>query len=139
MGGMGYGGLGYGPTHTGGTAGIPESIAVKFDLWDNDGEGYNSTGCYTNGAAPTVPATNLTSSGIDLHSGDIMQANITYSGTTLTVKIKDTVTGKSATQTYTVNIQSLTNNSSMAYFGFTAASGSATATQDILTWTYTSP
>jgi len=31
-------------------------VAVKFDLFDNAGEGVNSTGFYTNGAAPTVPA-----------------------------------------------------------------------------------
>src|SRR5947199_1680586 len=41
------GGLGYG--------GIPNSVAVKFDLYSNAGEGNNSTGLYTNGASPTTP------------------------------------------------------------------------------------
>jgi hypothetical protein len=138
-GGSNQGGLGYGPQHSGGTAGIPRSVAVKFDLYDNDGEGYNSTGCYTDGAAPTMPATDLTSSSVNLRSGNIMQVNMTYSGTTLTVKIKDTVTGHNATQTYSVNLYNLMNNSTIAYFGFTAATGYSTTTQDILTWTYTSP
>src|SRR5262249_47448287 len=52
LGGVG-GGLGYGPDHVGGAGGIPKSVAVKFDLYNNQGEGTNSTGLYTNGAAPT--------------------------------------------------------------------------------------
>ena len=38
------GGLGYGAP---GTGGIPSSVAVKFDLYNNAGEGTNSTGLYT--------------------------------------------------------------------------------------------
>ena len=33
------GGLGYGPDPPGGAAGIGKSVAIKFDLYDNDGEG----------------------------------------------------------------------------------------------------
>ena len=51
LGGAG-GGLGY--------LGIPHSVAIKFDLYNNAGEGPNSTGLYTDGAAPMVPAINLT-------------------------------------------------------------------------------
>ena len=43
------GGLGYGPDTPGGTPGIPSSVAVKFDLYNNDGEGSDSTGIYTDG------------------------------------------------------------------------------------------
>ena len=39
------GGLGY--------ESIPNSAAVKFDLWDNDHEGLNSTGLFLNGEKPT--------------------------------------------------------------------------------------
>jgi hypothetical protein len=46
------GGLGY--------QGIGKSVAIKFDLWNNDGEGTNSTGLYTDGADPFVPAIDLT-------------------------------------------------------------------------------
>ncbi len=132
------GSLGYGPNHTGGSPGIPHSVAVKFDLGDNQGEGNNSTGLYVNGAAPTIPATNLNGTGINLHSGHIMQANMAYSGATLTVTITDTVTNATATQTYTVDIASVVG-SNTAYVGFTGSTGGATATQDILSWTYTSP
>ena len=72
------GGLGYGPDTPGGTLGISNSVAVKYDLYNNDGEGEDSTGLYTNGASPTVPATDMTSSGVILNNGDTMTVHITY-------------------------------------------------------------
>ncbi len=120
-----------------GFAGMPTSVGVKFDLFNNAGEGPDSTGLYTDGAIPMVPAVNLTPTGINLHSGDTFNAAFTYNGTTLTVVITDTVTNVSATQTYTVNIPSIVGGST-AYVGFTAGSGGLTATQDILNWTYSS-
>ena len=94
---------------------------------------------YLNGAQPTVPAIDLTGTGVNLHSGDLFNAQLTYNGTTLTVVITDTVTQASATQTYTVNIPS-TVGGTTAYVGFTATTGYdiyATAIQDIVNWTYT--
>jgi fibronectin type 3 domain-containing protein len=134
--GLSGGGLGYGPDHTGGTGGIPSSVAVKFDLYSNQGEGVNSTGLYTNGVAPTnVGAIDLTPSGLNLHSGDVFQVNMTYDGTTLSVTIQDPTTGKSATQNYTIAIPT-TVGGSTAFVGFTGGTGGLTATQDILTWTF---
>ena len=75
-----------------GFAGMPTSVGVKFDLFNNQGEGPDSTGLYTNGALPMTPAVNLTPTGINLHSGDTFNAVFTYNGTTLTVVITDTVT-----------------------------------------------
>lgn len=131
----GGGGLGYGPDQPGGAAGIGKSVAVKFDIYNNAGEGTNSTGLYTNGASPTTPATDLTSSGVNLHSGNVFSVGLAYNGTTLTVTITDTVTKATATQTYTVNIPSLLG-AATGFAGFTAGTGGATATQDIQTWTY---
>jgi hypothetical protein len=69
--GPGGGGLGY--SYAGLTpAGITPSIAVKFDLYSNAGESNDSTGEYADGATPTVPSIDMTSSGVNLHSGDIM-------------------------------------------------------------------
>jgi hypothetical protein len=72
-----------------GYAGISQSVAVKFDLYSNAGEGTNSTRLYTNGASPTVPATDMTSSGVNLHSGDVFNVHISYDGTTLRMTITD--------------------------------------------------
>jgi fibronectin type 3 domain-containing protein len=129
------GGLGYGPDHTRGNAGIDHSVAVKFDLYDNQGEGKNSTGLYVDGEAPTKGGINLDHTGIDLHSGHVFKVAMNYDGTTLCVKITDAVTGASATQSYTVDIVK-TLGSSLGYVGFTAGTGGETATQKILSWKY---
>jgi Bacterial lectin/Legume lectin domain/Chitobiase/beta-hexosaminidase C-terminal domain len=118
-----------------GYGGIPTSVAVKFDLYSNAGEGDDSTGLYTNGASPTVPAINLVPTGINLRSPDICTAQLTYNGTTLTVVITDTVTGATSKQNYTVNIPAIVGGPT-AYLGFTAGSGGNSAIQEILTWSY---
>jgi hypothetical protein len=128
------GGLGYGPGAPGGTPGIPTSVAVKFDLFQNAQEGNNSTGLYTNGASPTSPAITL-GGGVNLHSGDIFQVHMTYNGTTLTMTITDTVTNATFTNAWTINIPG-TVGGSTAFVGFTAGTGGQTATQEIITWTY---
>jgi fibronectin type 3 domain-containing protein len=130
-GGLGYGTDGVNPGNI-----ITQSVAIKFDLYNNQGEGPDSTGLYTNGSSPTnIGSIDLTPSGINLHSGDKFQVNMTYDGTTLTVTIKDTLTNKSATEKYTIDIPT-TVGASMAYVGFTGGTGGVTATQDILTWIY---
>jgi hypothetical protein len=124
------GGLGYGPglaAQTGG--GIGNSIAIKFDVYDNSGEGTNSTGLYTNGASPTTPAVDLTASGVNLHLGNIMRAHVTYNGTTLVLTISDTSSGISFTNSWNINIPT-TINSNTAYAGFTDGTGGVTAVQE---------
>jgi hypothetical protein len=119
-----------------GYRGIGSSVAVKFDTTNNAGEGVNSTGFYTDGAAPTLPALDMTASGVNLHSGDIMHAHITYDGTTLTLILTDTVTSASFTAARIINIPSMVGGSA-AYVGFTGSTGStAVSTQEILNWTY---
>jgi hypothetical protein len=130
-------GLGYGKFSTM-TALIPKSVAIKFDLFSNSGEGTNSTGIYTNGASPTLPATTL-GGGIDLHSGDMIQVQMRYNGTTLTITISDlTVPANTFTTSFTVNIPSIIGGNS-AFVGFTGGTGGQTATQEILNWNYTTP
>ena len=125
--GINGGGLGY--------QGIGSSVAVKFDLYSNAGEGADSTGFYTNGVMPTVPAVDMTASGVNLHSGDILHAHITYDGTTLTLTLTDTITNASFTTSMAINIPA-TVGGNTAYVGFTAGTGGLTATQEILNWTY---
>jgi hypothetical protein len=133
--GPGGGGLGFGPDTPGAAPGIGKSIAVKFDLYSNAGEGINSTGLYTNGASPTTPATAIAGN-VNLHSGDILKAHMTYDGATLTLTITDTVnTAQTFTTSFPINIPSIVTGNT-AFVGFTGGTGGSTATQEILTWTY---
>jgi hypothetical protein len=128
--GGGGGSLGY--------AGITKSVAIKFDLYDNLGEGTDSTGLYTNGAPPCLPAVNLSPSGIVLRSGDLMHAHLVYDGTNLTMTLTDTVTKATATEVFPVNIPSMVGGDT-AYVGFTGGTGGSTVTQNVLSWTFSTP
>ena len=119
-----------------GYSGITNSICIKFDLYSNYGEGWDSTGLFVNGVNPTATGSkDMTNTGINLHSGDIFLVSLTYDGTNLTETITDTVTSASDTFVYPINIPS-TVGSNTAYVGFTGGTGGLTSTQDILTWTY---
>jgi hypothetical protein len=112
-------------------------VAIKFDLYDNAGEGVNSTGMYTNGNSPSTPFVDLTGSGIDLHSGHVFNAQVNYDGQNLTLTLVDATTNASFTQAWTVNIPSIVGGNS-AYVGFTGGTGSLTAIQDVINWTLSS-
>ena len=130
-------GLGYGTGGNGTGSKIGKSVAIKFDLFNNSGEGANSTGLYTNGASPTsAHSIPLLADGINLHSGHPFQVSIVYDGTILTVSITDTVTSAVAIQHYTVNIPNILGGSS-GYIGFTGGTGGGISRQDILNWIYT--
>ena len=122
------GGLGY--------SGINHSVAVKFGTSSTTGVGPDATGEYTNGHSPNTNSIDLSSSGINLHNGDVFLVSATYDGTTLVVAIKDTNTGAVATQSYLVNIPQIAGGTS-AYVGLTGSTGALTDTQDILAWTFT--
>ena len=128
------GSLGYGSQN--GT-GLPNSIAIKFDIYSNNGEGADSTGLYVNGAAPTTPAIDMTSSGVNLRSGDVFNVQMSYDGTNLTMSITDATTNATFTHTWAVNVTGTVGGSN-AYVGFTGGTGGYTAIQDIIGWTLTS-
>ncbi len=126
--GNGGGDLGYG--------GIGNSVCIKFDYYNNAGEGTDSTGLFTDGADPYVPAIDLTGTGVNLSSGDPMNVSMNYDGSTLNVTIMDLDTDASASQSYTVNIPSIVGGPT-AYVGFTGGDGGLTSIPAILNWTYT--
>jgi hypothetical protein len=133
---LGSGGstLGYGSSK----GGIPTSIALKFDIHNNAGEGNNSTGLYLNGATPTIPAIAIPTTSVLLASGDPIQAQVGYDGTTLTLKLVDQTTNKAFSQSFPVNIPQVIG-SNTAYLGFTAGTGGSSAIQNILNWVLTNP
>ncbi len=133
---------GNGPTALGNAGGslgygsMPNSVAIKFDLYNNAGEGVSSTGLFLNGAEPFADGSvDLFANGLDLHSGDLFRVDLAYDGTTLTVIVTDTQTNQSATQQYDVDIPSIVGGNG-GYVGFTGATGGLGALQDIVTWTY---
>jgi sugar lactone lactonase YvrE len=132
------GGLGYGLDLPGaGGAKIEHSVAVKFDLHSDAGEGSNSTGVYVGGESPTVPSTNLAPSGINLHGGHVFHARLTYDGVNLRVSITDLTQYAVFTGTYAVAIPTAVGGAA-AYAGFTAGTGDLYDTIKILNWSMTS-
>ncbi len=116
-----------------GYTGIPNSMAVKFDLKSDAGEGANSVGLYFNGTTPSVPAVDLTPSGIDLHSGHIMEAYISYDGVYVKLTLTDTVTSTKFTHTFTVPSPNPIG-ATLAYAGFTASTDLSVSDTRVLTW-----
>ena len=114
---------------------ILKSVAVKFNFYNYVGEGSDSTGVYTDGEPPTLPSVDLTPSGIELASGDSIEAQITYDGTTLTLYLHDLATNDKFTMSKVINIPQ-TVGANTAYVGFTGGTGGLSASQNLLTWTY---
>lgn len=135
---LGAGGqsLGYGSSGSG-TGGIANSTAIGFQLYDQAlSAEVSRTGMWTGGSSPgATPGTDTTPAGINLHSGDVMAVHLTYDGTTLAWTITDTATNSMFRISFPVNIPNLVGDNA-AYVGFTGGTGSNTAVQDILTWTY---
>jgi hypothetical protein len=131
-----------GPTALGGdSAGlgyqdIQKSVAIKFNFYDYQGEGSDSTGIYTNGQPPVLPTVDISPSGIQLGSGDSIEAQVTYTGLTLTLKLTDLVTNKTFTVSQAVNIPSIVG-ANTAYVGFTGGTGGLSSSQKLISWTYT--
>src|SRR5207247_819132 len=125
------GGLGYGWNGSG----VTQSVAVKFDLYPNVSEGWDSTGIYTNAASPTTPFVDMTNTGIDLHSGHVLNVHMSYDGSNLAMSITDNVVNKSFATSWPINIPA-TVGGNTAFVGFTGGTGGNTAIQDILNWTY---
>jgi hypothetical protein len=124
-----------------GYRGIPKSVAIKFDTFDNDGEGQDSTGVFSGGRVPSVAQESgdvligLANTGIDLASQHVFDAVLSYHGGLLTIEITDTETGTSFSQTLSVDIPSKVGGAT-AYVGFTGGTGGLSAIQDIRTWTF---
>jgi Legume lectin domain len=132
------GGLGYGPPSQGQPgAAITNSVAIKFDLHNNDGEGSSSTGLYIYGQAPTVPSLSTLSNGIDFHSGHVFHVVLVYDGGVLTLTITDQTTQAVFGDFFPVDIAGILGGST-GYAGFTASTGMKTAVQSILNWELTS-
>jgi hypothetical protein len=132
------GGLGY--------QGIGNSVAIKFDIFDNQGETNNSTGLFFGGGFPglahnpgevNVP---LDPANVNLRSQSTKTVTLSYNAGThkLTEMIHDPagqVNNGDFTMTYDVDVAQMLG-ADTAYVGFTGGTGGNYSLQDILTWTY---
>src|SRR5262249_59652580 len=90
--GFGGGSLGY--------QGIPNSVAIKFDVWNNEGETDNSTGIFFGGGFPGLPHNPgevnipLNPAVVNLRSQSVKTITLSYNGTVLTESIFDPVSGQ---------------------------------------------
>jgi hypothetical protein len=127
-----------------GYQGIGHSVAVVFSTFQHSGDPSNSSvGLALNGAAPVNPVSTIPS-GMLLNSQNIKHIELTYDGTTLTVRAEDILTHQVFTTSFTVNIGQVLG-SDTAYVGFTGGSGSGPPPpngfwelEDVLSWNYTS-
>ena len=132
------GGLGYGPDPFDSLRilSIDRSVAVKFDTYDNEGEGQSSTGVFTDGAVPTIPFDDLIPHGIILRSGHVIDVHMVYDGAILQLTITDRLSSLPPfTKAYPIDIPAHVGGVT-GWVGFTAATGLKTGSHQILNWTY---
>jgi hypothetical protein len=123
-----------------GYQGVGHSVALVFNTFQHTGEpSTTSVGLAINGAA-AGNVVDTTSSGLLLNSQDAKQIDLTYDGTSLTVRIQDILQPQLVfTTSFAVNIPQVIG-SDTAYVGLTGGSGSGGfwELEDVLSWKFTS-
>ncbi|GIK87309.1 MAG: IPTL-CTERM sorting domain-containing protein [Burkholderiales bacterium] len=123
------GGIGY--------LGIPNSVAVEFDTWDNgigagDPNG-NHVGVDLNGSVASVVTVPIATR---LNDGNVWYAWIDYNGSVLELRLSQVNTRPVApTLSHAVNLATVLGTT-QAFVGFTSGTGAAWANHDVLTWTF---
>ncbi|MFZ5593321.1 MAG: lectin-like domain-containing protein [Pseudomonadota bacterium] len=129
--GGGGGGIGY--------QGVPNSVGIEFDTWNNgfiDGNSSNHVGIDVGGDVNSVVRAEVTLD--DMNNGGIWYSWIDYNGVTdlLEVRLSQTSARPSSA------ILSLTRDlaadlgTTNAFVGFTSGTGAAYANHDVLSWTF---
>src|SRR5262249_32973491 len=117
-----------------GCQGIPSGGAIKFDVFNTEGESDNSTGLFFNGDFPGLPhaagevSIALDPNNVNLRSQSTKTITLTYDGHTLTETIHDPDPGQTNngdfTTTYTVDIAGMIG-AVTAFVGFSGGTGVA--------------
>ncbi len=141
--GLGVGGFGIG------YGGVPNSVAVEFDTFENGGvdNSSNHVAIDTGGNLNDLSLTDVygvhncflgsnTAAGC-MSNGGLWTANISYDGSNLTVKLFDPAEGSTFTaiNSYAINLSSLLGTNT-AYVGFTSGTGSGWENHDIVNWEF---
>jgi hypothetical protein len=128
VGGIG-GGIGY--------EGIPNSMAVEFDTFDNsEFGGSNHVGIDLNGSVTSVVTTGLLSP--DFDNGQVWFAWVDYNGMTSVLQARwsqSNVRPAAAMLTHTVNLPTVLGGNN-AFVGFTSGTGGGFGEHNILSWAF---
>jgi hypothetical protein len=115
-----------------GYTGIGASEAIAFNMF-NTGSFGSRFGFASNGERPP---TTTDMSPIDMHSGHIIHATVSYDGTTLKVDLTDASDrSKTFSDSKTIDLPAAIG-SDAAIVGFTASTGNNISTQEILSWNF---
>jgi len=132
VGGIG-GGIGY--------FGIPNSVGVEFDTWNNgqgDNNSSNHIGIDLNGSVDSAALAEVTEA--DMNDGEIWSAWVDYNGVTDTMEVRLALGAAvsrptSAMLSYVVDLTGVLGTTD-AFVGFTSGTGAAFADHDILAWQF---
>jgi len=126
-----------------GYAGIPRSLAVEFDTWQNTNIGDpngNHVAVHTRWQQPNSVDVDArlgwANPGFNLEDGQVHTATITYNGSGQLDIVLDNVSVLTVTFDHN-NYLSILDASGFAWVGFTAATGGAWEDIDILSWSFT--
>lgn len=125
-----------------GYAGLPRSVGIEFDTWNNGGIDRNSSnhigidinGDINSAAFVTVPE--------DMNNSGIWSAWVDYNGLTDLLEVR-LVKGNNvlrpdiATLSYTTDLAAVLQTTN-AFVGFTSGTGAAFANHDVLSWQFNS-
>jgi hypothetical protein len=129
-----------------GYCGIGHSVAVKFDVYNNEGETDNSTGLFFNGDFPGLPHAPgevnvpLNANVVNLRDQHRKRIDMSYDPATLTLGV--TITDEQhdggptmVHQDYSVNIPAIIGTDA-AYVGYTGGTGGLFSLQDVTGWLF---
>ncbi|HLX60677.1 MAG TPA: C25 family cysteine peptidase [Planctomycetota bacterium] len=122
------GGLGY--------VGMLTSYAITINVYNATQAGGSQIGTGVNG----VQQPQVTTTGVNLASGDPIQFTVTYNSTaqTVVVNLKDLTTNGTFTNTYTAQNIATSVTGTTCYVGFTGGTGGANCTETISNFAYNS-
>lgn len=123
------GGIGY--------QGIPNSVGIEFDTWNNgaiDNNSSNHVGINVNGSVASLVLTEIVEA--DMNNSQIWNAWIDYNGATnlLEVRLTQSNTRPAAALLSLTRDIALDLGTTNAFVGFTSGTGAAWANHDVLNW-----
>lgn len=128
------GGLGY--------QGIPNSVGIEFDTWNNGGVDQNSSNHVGIDLSGDIASVALATVPVDMNNGNVWSAWVDYNGVTDLLEVRlaegeNAARPGSAYLSYTVDLITVLGTPN-AYVGFSAATGAASEDHDILAWQFNS-